>query len=176
MPAAKLSIEDWKEVQRASEMGVDDKSLSQDYGVSEVAIRQRRFRERWLTQASIKAEAEAQKVKKRLLQGNGLTKSEKSGGVTVITKPAVETVAETITRLTDRNQLRAANAVDAAMRGMGALEIETVAELATGVKLLRLMDGRDKEGTSVAVQFGAFWQGPENGPEEKPVVVVRAGE
>ncbi len=170
MPAMKISRGEWLEIQKASESGTDDEALSQDYGVSKASIRKRRQLDRWLTPRKIAEEVAIAKAK-------AVVRQSPSNISQVSQKPsAEETVAATITRLCDRNQLRAANAVDAAMRGMGALEIETVAELATGVKLLRLMDGRDKEGTSVAVQFGAFWQGPENGPEEKPVVVVRAGE
>ncbi len=105
-------------------------------------------------------------------ESKGMSNAIARQSVTGVTKTAAESVSASITRLCDVNQLRAAKALNTAIRTMEPLEIKSVGDLATGVKLLRVMDGRDKEGANISVQLGAFWSGPKADAEGAAVIDV----
>lgn len=141
-------------------MGVEDKVLSIDYGVDKPTIRMRRMREGWMTPAKIQAQREAEAARmKSMKRGNGAALAEQD--VTRVTRGAIQTVAEQILKLAERNGLRVAQMSDRALRGVAQSppEIESWGDVMQAYKALRLAAGVDKEGgTNVLLNLGAFWQ------------------
>lgn len=172
----KLSKEEWKEIRSASEAGIEDSQLSQTYQIPKPAIRMRRMREKWLTPNRIQAEIAANKARaEALARGNkgALVESD----VTRVTKPALEAVSE---RLLEDGKA-------ASLRGMVLLknllerakpedlaDLADVGDVVQAVKGARLIAGLDKEGQSLTLNLGAFWEAPVepgSGPVEKPMVL-----
>lgn len=164
----KISKEDWKEIQRASEAGCEDQQLSEDFGISKLAIRQRRFREGWLTPNKIRAEVAAQKARAEALKlGNKavVENDDEESGVTRVT--AEQSIAS--------KMLNSAELIGSQIMGVlvrkaklvaenpGLIDDpETVADLGTIVNVSRKIAGLDKPdvNANVALNFGAFWEAP----------------
>lgn len=175
MPAMLLSKEDWKEVRRASEAGVDDPQLSKDYGVSQGAIRVRKMREKWLTPRKLAEQVAIAKVKQEM-------RNHTNAVVTAVTKPAEESISERMLNSAELigSQIMSVLERKAALvyKNPGIIDDpETVGDLGTMVNVSRKIAGLDKPeaNASVALNFGAFWQAPDSSPQstEKPVEKAR---
>ena len=179
MPAMLISKEEWKEIQKASEAGVPDSQLSEQFGISKASIKMRRMREGWLTPARLKAEVAAQSARKLALsQGVSLREKEesKTGVVTRVT--AEESIASKLLKMGETGTLALA---EVALRKALFVrdnpetidDLETIGDMSTALKLLRTAAGLDRQENSVAValNFGAFWQSPSSAEVERPRVV-----
>ncbi len=162
--SAKITRQQWQNLKVSNISGVSDRELSQRYRIKEGTIRGARCADKEWSKAYTKVRL-AIKSNKTLQESNQLAEV---GDSTVASMEGIGTGTNLIV----------------AQMGFKALQkfskkapaLEEWSEASTAYNMVRKATGQDKEGTSVAVQFGAFWQGPENGPEEKPVVVVKAGE
>lgn len=183
-----LSKEEWKEVQKASEAGLEDEELSRTYGVSKASIKMRRMREKWMTPNRIRAEIAASKARADSMRiGNGQAKKELAalgdGNVTTVTKPALEAVSESLLEDGKASSILGMRLLkgllERAAKDPESLEsLETASDVVTAVKGARLIAGLDREGSSVTLNLGAFWEAPVEGSgleAEKPLVVREIG-
>lgn len=173
MPAARLTKEGWFEIQRASEAGVDDDQLSQDYGVSKGAIRIRRMREGWLTPRKMAEEVAIQKAKAEVRN-----LSNKAAVTGVTTTPAEESIARKMLRDGETAGIHAMSVLlkklaFAAENPETISDLETVGDISVAVKAARGIAGLDKQGQGqVVLNFGAFWNAEKTGPDDRPVFDV----
>lgn len=162
MPAAKLTPEQWAEVRRADEQGVDKDTLCRTWGITYNALRQRRHRENWLTPSRVRAEAVAQEAKRkaRYLPPATGSRSETGPHVTTVTADlsALSVTAQNLNDKAHEGSLISAslflNAIVAAAN-QGILPPQNGRELYTAMKGLRHAAGMDKEG--LAINIGAFF-------------------
>ena len=152
------SPETWREIRKASEAGVPDGQLSEDYGVSKGAIKVRRLREQWATQTRINAEVEAQKAR-GLALARGIPKN--AEGVTHVTAEA--SIAQ---KLLADGELAGLHAMAILLKKLTfsaenpetIADLETVSDVSTAVKTARSIAGLDKSDVTVNVPV-MFWNG-----------------
>ena len=179
MPAMLLSKEEWNEVRKASEAGVDDSQLSKDYGVSKNLIKQKRFQQKWMTPLRVKAEAQLQRERKSIMARASV------GG----DKAVVD--GKTLTVLTAEESVAAKMVKDGEVAGLHAMKIllgklafaaanpssiddlESVGDVSIAAKTARSIAGLDKPdvAANIALNFGAFWESPSGAEVEKPRVL-----
>lgn len=113
--SAPLGPDGWLDIRRASEMGVDDVTLSQEYGVTRAAIRKRREREGWITAQKLEDQVEAMRAKR---SENTIASQVVTGGGKIAPK-ALEVAAKSLAERGDAYGLRvfdyASSAVQKAM-------------------------------------------------------------
>jgi hypothetical protein len=150
MPSALLSPELWKEVQAASEAGVDDFTLSEDYGVTRESIRKRRQLDKWITPAKVKELAEIERVKSSFKQVTNTTISRDSQA-----PPAEEVVGrnlnEVLDRLVEKMVPALSSQVERAMtpEKVSSFEPQNPKELGQVIGTLWKISGRDKPQLSI---------------------------
>lgn len=169
MPAPKLTPEQWNEVRMASEAGVDDFTLSEDFGVERASIRQRRNREKWLTPKRLHEQAVIENAKRQLKTSN-------NGTVTNVTRTplALQVTAENMVERAKEGTLIAMNMFWDGIRrsnDRGGIQAPATAkDLLTSMKGLRLGAGLDKE--SVTVNIASFWGAGQGNQERETSAVV----
>lgn len=120
---------DWSEVRRASELGVSDIEIMAKFGIPDgTAIRQRRWREKWVTPAKIQEQKEIAEATRRIKAQAGTRRIENQGAVTTVTLPLVTQEAEpktpvtalsvTAETLTERAQAYSLTVFDAASKAV----------------------------------------------------------
>lgn len=173
MPAMKLSPDQWAEVKKASEAGVDDAQLSQDFGISKGAIRIRRMRENWSTG---KSRAEAVAVARVKSQFKGMPAT---GLVTGVTKPnAEESIAAKMAAQAEEIGLHAMAIIARKMKLAAENpetidDFESIGDVATGAKTARSIAGLDKtEGGGIHINLGSFF-GTSREEREVQAVVLK---
>ena len=172
MPAMLISKEEWNTIKLASEAGVDDQQLSEDYGVSKASIRKRRQLDKWLTPRKIEEEKAVAKAK-------ALARQSPSNISQVSQKPsAEESIASKLLKMGETGTLALAEvALQKALFVRDNPEtiddLETIGDMSTALKLLRTAAGMDKQESNVAValNFGAFWESPGSTEVERPRVL-----
>lgn len=155
MPAAKLTPEQWGEIRAANEAGVDTEILAERFNVRSNAIRQRRFREKWVTPRLIEEQRMVEQAKARARAMGQSTVTRVSNAPS-----ALEITAETLTAKAQEGSLHAAAMFLAAIMETqeqgGIAPARNGKELATLMKGLRLPAGLDRsEGTTINI--GALW-------------------
>lgn len=165
MPSA-LPI-DWTEVQRASEAGVDDETLSQTYGIAKASIRQRRKRGNWLTPRKLMEQAEIEKVKSRCrTMGSGLSRV--SHGPS-----ALELTAQNLAQRAESYSLNVFNKVSAlAEKGLDSLPVpDSWKSFQIADTVARRAAGLDKAQQDVTVNLAMFQHeaGPAWTAESEPL-------
>jgi hypothetical protein len=155
MPAADLSPEQWREIRTANEAGVETEELAERFGVTTNAIRQRRYREKWVTPRKVQEEAMVQRAR---AQARNLPNS----GVMPVMPgmSALSITAETLTDKAQEGSLIAASmfldAIRESLSNGGIKAPSTAKDLLTSMKGLRLVGGLDKE-ANLTVNIGGFW-------------------
>jgi hypothetical protein len=155
MPAADLSPEQWRELKTANEAGVETEELAERFGVTTNAIRQRRYREKWVTPRKVQEEAMVQRAR---AQARNLPNS----GVMPVMPgmSALSITAETLTDKAQEGSLIAASmfldAIRESLSNGGIKAPSTAKDLLTSMKGLRLAGGLDKE-AGLTVNIGGFW-------------------
>lgn len=154
MPAAKLTPEQWAEVRRADEQGVDIAVLCQQWGLKPNAIRQRRHREGWVNPRKVHEEAMVQETRRK-------ARAMSNASVMRVCPPvsALSVTAENLNSKAHEGSLIAASmfldSIAQAFNGNGILPPQNGRELYTAMKGLRHAAGMDKEG--LAINIGAFF-------------------
>ena len=166
-----LSKEEWNEVRKASEAGVDDSQLSKDYGITQTSIRMRKMREKWLTPRRLAEEVAVAKVRKEM-------KRHTNSVVTSVTRPAELSISDKMLSSAEAigTQIMAVLARKAAFVAQNPDTIddpESVSDLGTIVNVSRKIAGLDKPdvAANIALNFGAFWESPSGVEVEKPRVL-----
>lgn len=153
MGAALLPPKGWAALRRASEAGVSDEALAAKYKVPKAAIRLRRHREKWLSQARLEeaktvaltkaqhqhVSTDAMKRMKQVPEDEGVT----------------DDVVTEIAGLAETGQLHFARLAYGALAKTKSLKIKGVGDAVAAVKGLRTVAGMDKE-TAVSVNIGAW--------------------
>ena len=86
MPAARLPQEAWGELRSASEAGVPDETLSEQFQVSRESIRKRRQLEKWITPEKAHQAAAIEKVKRSSIATGSISRISQmeSGAVAIV--------------------------------------------------------------------------------------------
>lgn len=164
MPAAKLSPAVWAEIQQASEAGMEDSELSSAFGVSRMAIRQRKSREGWLTPRKIQEQAMIEKAKAQAKV------MDNSSAVTSVTGTGLS--AARLAELKEQTPLLIATKTaeliaQAFERGLVQAP-KSLGELAIASKVFRTNAGLDQQAGTV-VQIGMQWGG--SSPQQAPTLI-----
>lgn len=155
MPAAKLTPEQWAQVRAADEAGVEVEILEQRFGVSANTIRQRRYREKWITPRKIEEERMVQEAtrKARAMSNGSVTRVD-------VTPTALSLTAETLTAKAQEGSLHAAamflSAIMDTQAAGGIPAARNGKELLTLMKGLRLPAGLDRA-EGLTLNIGALW-------------------
>ncbi len=155
MPAA-LAV-DWAEIRSASEQGVSDPDLQAKFGVSKNAIQQRRFREKWITPATIAQEALVQQARNK---ARGMGNQSIVRGVSE-TPTAIAVVASTVAEKGEAHALRvldfASRMTAEAIAGEKVPTPSNWKELDTADRMARRAAGLDKPQTNVQINVGGMF-------------------
>lgn len=153
MGAAKMSVKGWAEIRAASEAGVDDVTLSKDFGISREAIRKYRSRDNkkgdpWITPKHLQTAAMVEKLKLKMKNSNHTTLEP--------TMTAEESLAQ---RLLRDGESASSHAMKVLLKKLTAAaldpdsiaDLEDVGDVSTAVKAARSIAGLDKPDTQVAI-------------------------
>lgn len=149
MPAVSpLSKEGWEQLKKASEMGVKDEVLANEYGVTRDAIRLRRSREKWLTMERV--EQHLAERRERMID-------------TERYKGALEVVAETLQERAEAYSLNTFNKVSAlAKKGLELLPTpDTWKTFQIADTIARRAAGLDRPQTQINVAIGGAFRSPQ---------------
>lgn len=163
MALTAISPEAWSELRKSSELGVDDVTLSQRFGVTRGSIRIRRLREGWITAEKLESQANAMRDRRVVDAG-------KKPHVT-----ALEVVASTLGERAESYSLRmfdwASGQADKSMKSNAIQPPSNWKELDTADRMARRAAGLDKQTTAVQVNLGSFFR-PASGSDGGGCVVV----
>lgn len=175
MPVAAADPETWAEIRKASEVGVDDPTLSDRYGVSEGAIRVRRTREKWLTMSAIQSKAQEIMAERKALAP---VKQPEISVTKSVTSPSALTVsAEKLLQNGQEGSLIASRIALASLKlAPKSLPVRGMKELAGALSVVRAAAGMDKA-SSAPVQVNlALWGGAEQSWSTEPVRDVESSQ
>ncbi len=149
---------DWSEVRKCSEAGMPDDEIATAFDIENNAIRQRRFREKWITPAAIEQAAIIAQAKAKA-RGIG------NQSVTAVTKgDALANLGESLLRNGERGTLLLSQIALASLeRAMGEDgpkidPLASIGDVMTAGKAVRLAAGMDRQdATQVNVSIGG-WQ------------------
>lgn len=150
---------DWQAIRLAAVRGVSDQSLAEAFGVSREAIRQRRSREKWPGREKRRGQSQSTERKVSLAESG---------------ERADELATVSLSEIGERNALlvarETARLIEKAFK-QGMPVPDQWSELVSANKLVESATGRSREGVSVALTWGAFWQTPGAEPQERPIVL-----
>ena len=179
-PALKV---DWNEIRKASELGMTDKEISEEYGVLQESIRKRRFDSKkkgqpWLTGKELKMRAAIEHAKReaeakvresmRLSTPDGASRSvdglaidAKSGELSLDTKPAEVALAEKLLR---GGELVSDMAMDIILQKLGyaranpesIAKLESIQDVAAALGAGRKAAGMDKAQAPITLAFASY--------------------
>lgn len=154
MPSGVSYSVDWQEIRKASEQGVSDVALEEQYGVPRNAIKQRRFREDWITPAKLAEAAEIASIKaKRSNRVTDVTGKQKSPSALAVT-------AENLGEKAAAYSLKVFEAASKlAQKGLKELPIpDDWKSFNVADQVVRRAAGLDKPQTAVQVNLGGFFR------------------
>ena len=150
MGAGNMNAESWRQARLAAEHGVDDATLMQRYPIpSRNALRQRRFREKWMTPKAIAKEVAIRRIKHSKMDVAPRNASHPD---------AADVITQKLLDILSNNNLRTAEMADDALRvaAKAPPEIKTWNDIMTAQKLIRLAAGADsgnEGGNAVQINF-----------------------
>lgn len=152
MPASLLTTDQWQEVKRASEQGVDDETLSQEYGVSRESIRKRRSLEGWMSPERLHQAAEAERVRKANVATGSISRISQEG---LKPRDSIGIVGKSLAEMGEKATLRRANFLEGILErvetGSTLPDPRNWKEYSSAVTLQRRELNLDKPQTNVQV-------------------------
>lgn len=174
MPKMKLSPEQWEEVKKASEAGVEDSQLSEDFGITKASIRKRRQLDAWMTPRKLeeqKAVAKAKAVARQLPNDVSQLSQTPSGEASIASKLLRDGEFASIAAMS----ILLKKLTQASENPDSVADLATVGDVSVAAKTARNIAGLDKPETAVQINLASVWgepgAGKSPGPDDVPFLV-----